>query len=203
MINFLFVLLSCTSSSNSNNEVDDKKLSNLEKLEKLYTTKVSPLFNGFANVDIPKEFKVDKSDTTVNAGAAFGYVEVSQGLVDYEKEDIQLFVLAHELGHIVTLKQAAVFGLANQIPSGANTNDYKKAEYLADLIAINLLKNKLPDDLEELEKDFTVLQNLLGGETFTHPSGLDRISFIKTFLAESSVNSDAFKKFFTEIWERD
>lgn len=178
-------------------------LTKLESIIKLYNESVFPLFKNYKNVVVPTDFKVDKDDLSINAGASFGHVEVSQGLINVTKKHIQLFALSHEVAHIVTISQAKIFGLQGSIPKGAITNDYKKAEYLADLIAIHLIKSKLNKEFSLLSTDFPFLQNLLGNSTFTHPSGSDRINDIQTYLENSiSTNNDeSFKINFLRIWK--
>jgi len=194
--------------SNSSNEVilpenDNIPLTKEEEIVKIYNESVLPLFKKYSGAEIPKQFKIDKNDLGINAGAAFGYVEVSQGLINLTKEDIQLFALAHEVAHIVTIPQARLFDLQGSVPKGTVTNDYKKAEYLADLIAIHLIKVKLNKEFILLTSNFSFLQNLLGSTTFTHPSGIDRISYIKTYIENTITksNDDAFKISFLRIWE--
>lgn len=174
-----------------------------EKIIKIYNESVLLLFNEYTEVEIPEAFKINKNDLGINAGAAFGYVEVSQGLVNLTKEHIQLFALSHEVAHIVTIAQARIFGLQGSIPRGNTTNDYKKSEYLADLIAIHLIKTKLNKDFNLLIEDFPFLLNLLGTATFTHPSGSDRVNNINTYIENALVtNSDeAFKNSFLSIWQ--
>ena len=178
-------------------------LTKLESIIKLYNESVFPLFKNYKNVVVPTDFKVDKDDLSINAGASFGYVEVSQGLVNVTKEHIQLFALSHEVAHIVTISQARTFGLQGSIPKGIITNDYKKAEYLADLIAIHLIKTELNKAYHLLSADFVFLENLLGGSTFTHPSGKERINEIQTYLKETILtdNEDAFRTNFIRIWQ--
>ena len=199
-------MFACNTNS-SNEEVfppnKEISLTKEESIIKVYNESVLPLFKNYMDVEIPTQFKVDKDDLSINAGATFGYVEVSQGLVNLTKEHIQLFALTHEVAHIVTISQSRIFGLEGSIPKGAITNDYKKAEYLADLIAIHLIKTKLNNEFRLLSTDFPFLENLLGGSTFTHPSGSDRMNVIQTYLENSlSTNNDeAFKINFLRIWE--
>ncbi len=199
-------MFACNTNS-SNEEVfppnKEISLTKEESIIKVYNESVLPLFKNYMDVEIPTQFKVDKDDLSINAGATFGYVEVSQGLVNLTKEHIQLFALTHEVAHIVTISQSRIFGLEGSIPKGAITNDYKKAEYLADLIAIHLIKTKLNNEFRLLSTDFPFLENLLGGSTFTHPSGSDRMNEIQTYLENSlSTNNDeAFKINFLRIWE--
>ncbi|AUC84956.1 hypothetical protein CW731_06470 [Polaribacter sp. ALD11] len=203
---FSILILGCN--SNSTNEVihsenEDILLTKEEEIVKIYNKSVLPLFKEYSDAEIPTQFKIDKNDLGINAGAAFGYVEVSQGLVNLSKEEIQLFALAHEVAHIVTISQARLFDLQGSIPKGTVTNDYKKAEYLADLIAIHLIKIKLNKEFILLTSNFSFLQNLLGSATFTHPSGIDRISYINTYIENSITksNDDAFKISFLRIWQ--
>lgn len=203
----LFVCVSSCNSSSSNEE--DKKeevvLSNQELLIKRYNELVIPMFKSCKGIEIPIDFQVDSKDKTINAGASFGYVEVSQGLIEAKNEAIQVFVLSHEVAHIVTLSQARLFDLQGEIPRGATTNDYKKAEYLADLIAVHLIQTQLPKEFESLFVDFDYLQQLLGSTTFTHPSGLDRIKSLKKYLSNSKEETEAvaFKNQFLSVWYRE
>jgi len=199
----------CACNSNSSNEVilpenEIIPLTKEEEIIKLYNESVLPLFKEYSDVEIPTEFKIDKNDLGINAGASFGYVEVSQGLINLTKQDIQLFALAHEVAHIVTISQARLFGLQGSIPKGTVTNEYKKAEYLADLIAIHLISTKLKEEFHLLNSNFPYLQNLLGGTSFTHPSGIDRINSINMYLENTLVsdNDEALKKIFIKIWQQ-
>ncbi|QXP69780.1 hypothetical protein H0I29_14305 [Polaribacter sp. R2A056_3_33] len=206
LVLFSFLMFACN--SNSSNEVilpenEEIPLTKEEEIIKIYNESVLPLFKEYSDTEIPTQFKIDKNDLGINAGAAFGYVEVSQGLVNLTKEDIQLFALTHEVAHIVTIKQARLFDLQGSIPKGTVTNDYKKAEYLADLIAIHLIKTKLNKEFNLLTSNFPFLQDLLGDTTFTHPSGSDRINCINTYLENTLVTSNdiAFKNTFLNIWQ--
>ncbi|WP_281635657.1 hypothetical protein [Flavobacterium marginilacus] len=211
MNKYLFILLfACLCSCNGcSSDSEDKNaeivLSNEDLLIKRYNESVVPMFKSYNGIEIPSEFHVDAKDKTINAGASFGYVEVSQGLIEVKKQSLQIFVLSHEVSHIVTISQAKLFGLKGEIPRGAITNDYKKAEYLADLIAVHLMQTKLPKEFESLYADFDYLQQLFGAATFTHPSGLDRINSLKEYLHNSKEENEptAFKKQFLSIWNRD
>lgn len=211
MNKYLFILLfACLCSCNGcSSDSEDKSaeivLSNEDLLIKRYNELVVPMFKSYNGIEIPSEFHVDTKDKTINAGASFGYVEVSQGLIEVKKQSLQIFVLSHEVSHIVTISQAKLFGLKGEIPRGAVTNDYKKAEYLADLIAVHLMQTKLPKEFESLYADFDYLQQLLGPATFTHPSGLDRVNSLKEYLLNSKEENEptAFKKQFLSIWNRD
>jgi Zn-dependent protease with chaperone function len=197
----LFLVISCSNSTSTIVEEGIIPLSKEEKIRKLYTEKIVPLFNDYVDVTIPVNFRIDKTDLSVNAGAAFGYIEISQGLVNFEKEYIQIYVLAHELAHIVTLNQAKRFSLGALIPSGTITNDYKKAEYLADLIAIHLMNIHLNEQVDLVYDNFTLLSNLLGPKSFTHPSNTERIKAMKEYLNSSNDNSlSIFKEFFKKTW---
>ena len=211
IIIFSFLFIGCTKNVSSvtenekteiEEEIKEEDITNEEKLMHIYKQLVKPLFEKYNDVEIPATFKIDTTDLSINAGASFGYVEVSQGLVNSKKEAIQVFTLAHELAHIITLKQASIFNLEGAIPRGTLTNDYKKAEYLADLIAVHLMKTKLPGKMEVLIKDFNYLENLLGAEIFTHPSGEDRIKSINKYLKNSTAenNEKVFRNNFVEIW---
>ena len=196
-----FLAVSCNTSETKNEEVVEN-LTKEEKFEKLYLKTVKPLFKEFTEVDIPNEFRIDKHDISVNAGAATNYVEVSQGLIDYDKDYIKVFVLAHELGHLVTLKQAEQFNLGIEIPNGVKTNDYKKAEYLADIIAVHLITTQEVELGNDLTTNFGVLQNLLGPEIFTHPGAVDRVALMKEYV-EKSTNGNAkitFQEMFIRTW---
>ena len=198
----LLLVISCSSSTSTTVEEDIIPLSKEEKIRKLYTEKIIPLFTDYIGVTIPVDFRIDKIDLSVNAGAAFGYVEISQGLINYEKEHIQIYVLAHEVAHIVTLNQANKFNLGTFIPSGTTTNDYKKSEYLADLIAIHLMNIHLNEQLNLVSNEFTVLGSLLGHKSFTHPSSGERIKAMKEYLNKNNTDSlNTFKELFKKIWE--
>ncbi len=205
---FSILILACNSNSSHEEILPENEvipLTKEEEIVKTYNESVLPLFKDYNDVEIPTTFKVDKNDLGVNAGAAFGYVEISQGLINLSKEHIQLFALTHEVAHIVTILQAINFDLQGSVPKGTLTNDYKKSEYLADLIAIHLIKTKLGEDFNLLILDFPFLQNLLGAGSFTHPSGSDRINYINIYLENSLTKGDeeAFKDSFLRIWEMD
>ena len=201
----LFYCFGCNSNTSEKDEIIEEELTKEEVLKKRYADTVIPLFETFNNVEIPTEFIIDSKDNSLNAGASFGYVEVSQGLINYKKEYIQVYVLAHEVAHIVTLNQASLFGLQGAIPSGGVTNDYKKAEFLADLIAIHLINTQLPEQMKLIYSDFDNLKNLLGLGSFTHPSGLKRIDLMNQYLigAETTTSSDSFETIFKQIWDMD
>ena len=205
---FTGLMFACHS-SNSTDENNEQKenivLTKEEKIIKLYHESVLPIFKNYQEAGIPSEFTIDKKDLGIDGGAAEGYLVVSQGLVNLSKKNIQLFALSHEVGHIVTIKQARLFGLIGDISSGNMTNDYKKAEYFADLIAIHLIKTKLPESFILLAEDFPYLQNLLGTADSMHPSGKDRIASMNTYIQNSKENGDeeAFKNRFIAIWKMD
>ncbi|MBP8791797.1 MAG: hypothetical protein KBH29_01310, partial [Lutibacter sp.] len=162
---FFTLFLSCTSNSSTVDFQEPEEIvSKEELLIKHYNESVVPLFKSYSNVEIPLEFKIDTTDITINAGASFGYIEVSQGLINLDKKEIQTFVLAHEVAHIVTIKQAKIFNLEGSIPKGTVTNDYKKAEYLADLIAFHLIHTQQLKVSEILINEFNYLDKLLGSE---------------------------------------
>ncbi|WBX70761.1 M48 family metalloprotease [Tenacibaculum retecalamus] len=198
------LLIGCKTSATKNEDIIIE-LTNEEQLNKLYQERIKPLFSSYRDIRIPNDFRIDKEDNSINAGAADGYIEASQGLVDYDKEYIKVYVLSHEIGHIVTLNQAGKFELGSQIPSGIETNDYKKAEYLADLIAIHLMLTKERVYGEELKQNLEVVQSLLGPEIFTHPSAVDRVEVMNLYI-EKSFNEDsniAFKEIFEKVWNMD
>ncbi|MDO5981379.1 hypothetical protein [Flavivirga spongiicola] len=180
-----------------------EKLTNQETLMNLYTKKILPLFSEYDSIKFPSHYVIDKNDNTINAGAASGYIEVSQGLVDAPIDTIRIFVMAHELAHMATLAQASLFNLGNEIPNGKLTNIYKKAELLADLIAFYKITVHLPKMARLMKQDFNVLKILFGNETFTHPSGKRRIEQLLIFAEKTKTmsNVDAFKVSFTDIWE--
>ena len=95
--------------------------------------------------------------------------------------------------------------MGSQIPSGIETNDYKKAEYLADLIAIHLMLTQEKTLGEELKQNLEVVQSLLGPEIFTHPSAVDRVELMNLYIEKSSKedSSVAFKEIFEKVWNMD
>ncbi len=211
LILFFLLLVSCSTNGDDKNEnkkeelnkeKEEVALTKQQQLKKLYKKTVIPLFKHYKNVNIPTGFKIYIKDHTINAGAALGYVEVSQGLIDYDKTYIQIFALTHELGHIVTLQQAKIISLGNQIPSGKQNNDYKKAEYLADLIAIHLISEQLPKQCDVLVANFNILQSILEGASYTHPSNVDRIKMMQQYIDKSREKSPltVFENMFKQIW---
>ncbi|MBL4746416.1 MAG: hypothetical protein JKY08_08605 [Flavobacteriaceae bacterium] len=201
LIILLITFIACNSSSEIQKEVL-QVLSKQELLENVYTSKVVPLFNSFKALDIPTEFVVDTKDLSINAGASFGYVEVSQGLINSDKEAIQVFVLAHEVAHIATISQAIKFELGEEIPAGAVINPYQKAEFLADLMAVHLLLIHEPAMKIKLEVQLSFLKSLLGTGSFTHPSGNKRIAFIQEYFKLAIITSpdEAFYYLFSQTW---
>ncbi|WP_028887171.1 M48 family metalloprotease [Tenacibaculum ovolyticum] len=201
IILLIFIAFSCESSSIKKDEIPID-LTEEETLKKLFSKTIKPLFKTYKDVVIPNDFRIDEEDNSINAGAADNYLEVSKGLVNSKKEYIQVFVLAHEISHIVTLNQANTFMLSESIPSGVVTNDYKKAEYLADLIAIHLINIHEKELSEILESNFETLKDLLGNKTFTHPGGNERVNLMKKYLTKekNDNSSNAFKEVFEEIW---
>lgn len=121
------------------------------------------------------------------------------------KEYIKVYVLSHEIGHIVTLNQAKKFELDSQIPSGTQTNAYKKAEYLADLIAVHLITRQEVELGNKLATNFERLQNLLGTEIFTHPSAVDRVGLMREYIEKSNEESvnKSFQEIFEKVWNMD
>lgn len=199
---FIITMISCQSTTEVEKGIAPK-LTRQEQLELVYTSKVLPLFKGYDTVEIPTEFVIDKKDLSINAGASFGYVEVSQGLINSDKEAIQLFVLAHEVAHIVTISQAITFELGDEIPTGVDYNPYQKAELLADLVAVHHILVQLPEMKSQLENEMTFLKSLLGTGGFTHPSGAKRVVFMQDYfkLAKITSANDAFRYLFTHIWQ--
>ena len=197
----LFVVIACSCNSNSL-EDDQKPLTKEEQIIHLYTHDVTPLFEAYSDLNIPEEIHIDEEDHSVNAGAAFGYVEVSRGLVELKDSSIQIFVLAHELSHIATLTQAEAFNLEGALPSGVETSDYKKAEYLADLIAFYLISKNEPKVYNLLKQKLGYLKELLGNGDFTHPSGSARIESLMEYIKEMDKTSEetAFANRFKAIW---
>lgn len=183
---------------------DGKGLDKEEKAIKLYEKRVVPLYKDFKGLELPSSIRIDEDDLEVNAGAAHGYVEISRGLINLDNEAIQIFVFSHELAHIATLVQARNFGVQDEIPGGAETNAYKKAEYLADLMAIHLIRKKMPKEFGSLKRDFDQLEGILGSSRFTHPSGKERMQAISTYLegAQKGQDSSFFRHRFLQIWEK-
>lgn len=203
----VILLLSLISCSNHSAIIEPQTtniqtvLTKENQLKELYKNKVIPMFLTYTNVEIPTEFQIDKLDLGINAGASFGYVEVSLGLVNLPQEHLQLFALCHEVAHIVTIKQAERYNLSNKIPEGS-INAYKKAEFLADLITIDLIKQKETEWYLKITEDYNTLQSMLGAETFTHPSGADRINFIKNYIAhcQEQNSQKVLENLFKKIW---
>lgn len=181
----------------------EKKLGKEGRLRELYSETVVPLFEGFKNVNIPTSFQVDQKDISINAGAAFEHIEVSMGLINLENEPIQIFVLAHEISHLAVLEQAQIFGLQGELPKESQLNNYKKTELISDLIAIHLIKTNHPVVFDLIEADFSVLQEILGPASFTHPSGKERIDSLKKYIRdiENTNEEISFRKRFIDIWE--
>lgn len=204
----LFIIISfvsCETNSTNKDDIPKDKLSKKEQLERLYTTIVKPIFSTYKDAQIPNNFVVDTTDISINAGSTHEYLEVSQGLINDNKEHIQIFVLSHEIAHIVTLNQAKEFKIGNIIPSGKTINDYKKSEYLADLIAIHLINAHLPKQLKLLVQNFDKIEQLLGSSDFMHPSGKERVRMMKKYITDSKKTSSeiTFKKMFIYIWNLD
>ncbi|SIQ02246.1 M48 family metalloprotease [Maribacter ulvicola] len=200
----VLIFIGC-SNDGKNSQLEQEEevvLTKEEKLIQLYNTTLVPLFSRYEALEIPSEFQIIEQDLGVNAGAAFGYVEVSRGLVNCTEESIQLFALTHEVAHIATLHQASLFNLEGFLSEGPQLNAYKKAEYLADLIAVHLIKSKAPLFFEDLKSNFHILKLILGSETFTHPSGTDRIKQINKYinLSTTKTNNIAFKELYLNIW---
>lgn len=198
----LMITMVCCQSTVKEKKENISILTKQEQLELLYTTKVIPLFSAYSSVEIPTEFTVEEKDTTINARASFGYVEVSQGLINSDKETIQFFVLAHEVSHIVTILQAVTFGLGDEIPAGLTMNPYQKAELLADLTGLHLISMHQPTMRIVLESEFNFLKSVLGIGTFTHPSGDKRIKLFQEYYKKASLSTanDVYNEMFTEIW---
>ncbi|WBL22733.1 hypothetical protein [Zunongwangia sp. HRR-M8] len=210
MLLLLGILFSCdehhsenqSNDEDSPNSAESQSETKEEKLVDLYKVSVIPLFKDIPDVNPPVEIEINTEDLNIDAGAASGYLDVSQGLVDLENEAIQIFALAHEVAHMATIPQAKIFNLAETIPKGNVTNDYQKAEYLADLMAVHLIHLKLPETFELIQNDFETLQEILGAETFTHPSGENRILSMKLYIDDCSSKEEikAFEQRFETIW---
>ncbi len=206
VVPLLLFIYGCQKNGDSKEEIIiEEELTKEEQLEKLYKESVMPLFENFKDVEIPTDFKIDAKDNSINAGASFGYVEVSQGLINNEKKFLQIYVLAHEVSHIVTISQASKFEFGNEIQKGEVTNPYKKSEYLADLIAIHLINKNLGAEMNLLTSYFNKLSNLLGSSSFTHPSGIERVALMSDYVTGcKTINPDVmFKQLFNQIWEMD
>ncbi|MBW2961737.1 hypothetical protein [Mesonia aestuariivivens] len=197
----LFIIIANACNSNTSEE-NKETLTKEEYLNQLYTAKVIPLFDEYDNLNLPNEIHIDEKDLGINAGAAFGYLEVSRGLVELEDKTMQVFALAHELAHIATIPQAKELQLKGGIPSGSQTNDYKKAEYLADLIAFHLISKKLTEVYGQLNKNLDSLDEFLGYGSFTHPSGSNRIKSLKKYIDGIDITNrkKSFSNRFKEIW---
>jgi len=174
-----------------------------ERLRELYSETVVPFFEDLENLSIPINFQVDQKDLSINAGAAFDYIEVSRGLINLENEPIQIFVLAHEISHLAILEQKQILGIQSELPKGSKINDYKKVEYLSDLIAIHLIKTNYPEVFDLLDSNFCYLQEILGTASFTHPSGKERIDSIKKYVKSIRKGNEniSFRNRFIHIWE--
>lgn len=198
----LLLFLSCGINSTNKDEIVEEKLSKEEQLQQLYTTVIKPLFKTYKNTDIPNKFTIDTKDNSINGGATHRFLEVSQGLVNSEKKHLQVYVLAHEISHIVTLNQAKIFNLKGAIPSEKNTNDYKKSEYLADLIAIHLINTQLPEQFKPLYKDFNILKTILGNGDYMHPSGSKRVEMMENYINKTlnETPTVVFENIFKQIW---
>lgn len=198
----LFCFFSCKTNSTSKNEVIEERISKEEQLQSLYISVVKPLFKTYKNADIPNKFTIDTKDNSINGGTTHRFLEVSQGLVNSEKKYLQVYVLAHEISHIVTLNQAKIFNLKGAIPSEKNTNDYKKSEYLADLIAIHLINTQLPEQFKPLYKDFNILKTILGNGDYMHPSGSKRVEMMENYINKTlnETPTVVFENIFKQIW---
>ena len=204
---FIFFAISCNTHSSKEKRIsqnEEQVLNKEEKLIQLYTESIVPLFQHYEYLNIPSKIRIDEKDDDLNAGAAMGYIEVSRGLVNLDIEWLQVFVLAHELAHIATLSQAQNFNIQGEIPAGTKTNEYKKAEYLADLIAFHLIKKNRPDDFDLLKSNFNYLRDIFGTGNFTHPSGKERITSLKEYINHPEENIEkAFRKRFLSIINTD
>ena len=202
----MFFTCSKDTKENKNELPEDQEtivLDQEEKLKDLYNSTVIPLFSGYKDIDIPVEFQIIEDEMGVDAGASFGYVEVSMGLINVSEESIQLFALTHEVAHIATLSQARAFNLEGYVSSGPDMNEYIRSEYLADLIAIHLIKSQEPVYFELLTDHFQDLIKILGGGTFTHPSGVNRIKAMQDYITLSDAKTEAmaFKDLYLKIWK--
>lgn len=202
----IYFFIGCTATNFNRKEVDlsgEKFKDKEERLRELYSETVVPLFKDLDNLNIPINFQVDEKDLSINAGAAFDYIEVSRGLINLENEPIQIFVLAHEISHLAILEQKQILGIQSELPKGSQVNDYKKVEYLSDLVAIHLIKTNYPQVFDLLLSNSCDLQEMLGTASFTHPSGKERIDSIKKYVRGTRKGNEeiSFRNRFIDIWE--
>lgn len=178
-------------------------------IKKVYTNNVLPMYYTYDS-NMPKDLVIDSKDKSINAGAAFGYIEVSQGLANHHDVFVQAFALTHEASHIATGEQLKKFGIEGGIPEGKNFNSYKKAELLADLMATHLLGanyyDAMPNFIEYLDEDSECFNCSVFSKEgdFSHPSAKRRVKYIKEYAAKILVTeiedlNDLFEEYFKYI----
>lgn len=183
---------------------DKTDLEDSEKVtvQEFYNKEILPLYSSYTKSEFPQTFTVDSSDLTINAGAAFGHLEISLGLVECTDDTIQMFAIAHELGHIVTLEQAERLNLGQEVPRGKTFNSYQKGELIADLMSVYSMSVRSRDYIGAIQRREPFFHELFADGDFAHPNSKIRLGNMFKYyeLLKTMEPKAAMEKLFTEIW---
>ncbi len=143
-----------------------------------------------SRADIPYTFGILKSSEVNALAAPGGYIFITEGLLDFVKDEAELAgVLAHEVSHVTqkhivkAIRQANLLGAGEDLATAAN-KDAAAFGKLSDF-SINLLSKGLSRD-DELEAD--TLGTVLAGQTGYDPTGLrDCVKRLGEIKADPSV----------------
>lgn len=169
-----------------------------------YKNEILPLFRRrYTATDLPTGLEVWEGGQ-VDGGAFDKTVFVYEGVYSLSRP-LRLWALAHETGHVVTVNEANKIGCGAAIPA---PGEYKKSEYLADLIATHIIFEGNPSLGESVKGLLTTLATELGGADSMHPSGADRTGVIGEYLAargehragDETLWNNAFAPLFRRVW---
>lgn len=127
--------------------------------------------------DLPPELVIDDQDEFDGSGGP-GTVVIYKKVVEEQDASILLYALCHETGHCVTAAKLNAMKLA--IPSlagesGKENPGAKQHEYIADLIAIDVIKTQLPESVQGVKDAMESIKDKLGNGGNMHPTGNQRM----------------------------
>ena len=125
-----------------------------------------------------------EDETYYDGGAGPQYIFITTPVARWTRS-LRFFAIAHELSHVVTTEQVAKFGLTGVIPGNMKENLHK-GEYLADLIACQMLCDYKPGIADSVKSGLQILRTALGNENFSHPSGTNRTDLMREFFEARS-----------------
>lgn len=168
-------------------EIEDKKDPKDEEYKqqkaaasKLYKDTIRPAFlayfpkkeNRDIEKDLPQDLMFDDKDT-FDGYAGFGTVTICKGITREQNTTIMTYAICHETSHAITKAVFSKITDKKDLPQPQG-DCAKKLEYIADLIATEVMKEKM-GLLEDLKKYIYDIEKKLGGGDATHPSGKLRI----------------------------